>query len=83
MLAKTTVDLIDVRLDQAKDLAHRRGRTLRALLEEGLHAVLKEHSTHESFNHRDASVSGGWMSDDLGGRTMSELIHATYDRPQS
>ena len=80
---KTTNDLNDVLLSQAKDLAHRRGCTLRSLLDEGLHAVLKEHSTRGSFNLRDASVSGGWMSDDLGGRTMSELIHATYDRPQS
>jgi hypothetical protein len=80
---KTTVDISDALLAQAKDLAHRRGCTLRSVIEEGLHQVLKQDEARGGFTLRDASVAGGWLTDEARGRTMMELIHGTYDQEQA
>ena len=80
---KTTVEINDALLAMAKDLAHRRGCTLRSVLEEGLHHVLKQDGGRHEFSLRDASVGGGWLTDEARGRTMADLIHGTYEAEQS
>ncbi len=78
---KTTVDITDALLEQAKELAHRRGCTLRSLLEQALHQLLKDDADRKAFSLRDASVGGGWLTEEASARSMTELIHGTYDRP--
>ncbi|MBW2245376.1 MAG: DUF2191 domain-containing protein, partial [Deltaproteobacteria bacterium] len=39
---KTTIDIADSILEQARDLAARQGTTLRALVEEGLRGVVED-----------------------------------------
>ncbi|MGE0798658.1 MAG: hypothetical protein AB7G13_05755 [Lautropia sp.] len=54
---KTTVDISDSLLEEAKRAAARRGVTLRALLESGLRKVIAE-APAAPFRLRDASVPG-------------------------
>jgi Bacterial antitoxin of type II TA system, VapB len=46
---KTTIDISDPLLDQAKRLAHRQGTTVRALVEQGLRLVVAEKSRSAGF----------------------------------
>ena len=55
---KTTVDIADDLLNRAKQVAAAEKTTLRALLEEGLRAVLRARRKGRRFRLRDASVDG-------------------------
>lgn len=64
---KTTVEIDDELLRQAKLRAAERGETLRALLERGLQRELDATQPHTGgYEMRDASVGGSWLRD---GRT--------------
>ena len=61
---KTTVEIDDELLRQAKLRAAERGETLRALLERGLRRELDETRTSiHGYEFRDATVGGGWLRD--------------------
>ena len=54
---KTTLDISDPLLDQARKIAARDGETLRALVEQGLRKVVAERSARSKpFRLRDMSV---------------------------
>jgi hypothetical protein len=54
---KTTLDISDPLLDQARKIAARDGETLRALVEQGLRKVVAERSARaKPFRLRDMSV---------------------------
>jgi hypothetical protein len=77
---KTTVDIADSILDEARKLAAREGTTLRPLLERGLRQVLSEtKKTKRPFKLRDTSVKGGgWLRPELraaGWDGLRELIY--------
>jgi hypothetical protein len=55
---KTTVDIADPLLAEAKRVAAARGITLRELVEEGLRAVLTTPNPAQPFKLRDASFRG-------------------------
>jgi hypothetical protein len=56
---KTTIDIADPLLRQARELAARRGITLRAVVEEALREVLAAHGrSRRAFKLRDCSVGG-------------------------
>lgn len=55
---KTTIEISDALLEAAKREARARGSTLRALVEEGLRAVLEKDAGPDRFCLRDASVDG-------------------------
>jgi hypothetical protein len=56
---KTTIDIADPLFEAAKTLAERERTTLRALIEEGLRAVLAGKTTSKPFKLRDARFKGG------------------------
>lgn len=56
---KTTIEIADPLLTEARDLARRERTTLRALIEEGLREVLKRQGAAQPFRLRDASFRGG------------------------
>ena len=55
---KTTVDIADGLLDEAKAAARRRNTTLRALVEDGLRRTLDAPET-SAFELRDTTMRGG------------------------
>jgi hypothetical protein len=59
-IVKTTIEIADPLLVEAKSVAAREGTTVRALVEEGLRLVVKSRSATKTarFRLRDASVKG-------------------------
>ena len=56
---KTTIEIADALLDQARTTAAREGITVRALVEEGLRTVLQQRRARRTrFQLRDASFKG-------------------------
>lgn len=62
---KTTIELSDGLLAEAKRIAKRDGTTLKALVEQGLHRTIEERKTRRAFTLRDAAVNGQGVSPDL------------------
>ena len=55
---KTTIDIADALLVEAKTVAAREGTTLRELVEQGLREALGKRRRTAQFKLRDASVDG-------------------------
>ena len=55
---KTTVEISDPLMREARKAAEREGRTLRSLLEEGLREVLSGRGRKREFRLRDGSFKG-------------------------
>lgn len=55
---KTTLDIADPLLEEAKVLAAESGTTLRALVEEGLRHVVTRQRARKPFHLRDARFKG-------------------------
>lgn len=62
-LMKTTIEISDNLFERAKRHAARHGTTLRALVEEGLSAVLREGARRPPYRLRDASYGRGGLTD--------------------
>jgi hypothetical protein len=69
---KTTIEISDSLLREARGLAARQGVTLRALVERGLHCVVAEMASGRTFKLRQASFKGEGL--------QPEFRHATWDR---
>jgi hypothetical protein len=69
---KTTMEISDSLLREARRLAAREGVTLRTLVERGLHRVIAETKHDAPFKLRRASFKGKGL--------QSELHHASWDR---
>ncbi len=78
---KTTVDLSGPLLEEAKAVAAREKTTLRALVEEGLRAILERKRSGRRFRLRDASFKGGrGLHPDFAARGgWARLREAAYD----
>lgn len=74
---KTTVDITDSLLAEAKRRAAEHGTSLRSLIEEGLRAVLGQPS-HADFRLQDASVDGEGLSSEFAGRSWDAVRDAIY-----
>jgi Bacterial antitoxin of type II TA system, VapB len=69
---KTTLDISDPLLREARHIAARDGTTLRALVEQGLRNVVAEKKQKRTFRLRKASFKGRGL--------RPELIDASWDR---
>ena len=76
---KTTIDIADSLLDQARRLAARRGATVRSLVEAGLRQVLAESRKEAPFTLRDASFKGRGLQQGMDENSWSRLRDMAYE----
>lgn len=75
---KTTIDIHDVLLEQAKRHAKETGRTLRSLVEDGLREVLSQPKPAESYKLEDYSYGDPDGPNPLENYTWAELRDLIY-----
>ena len=75
---KTTVELPDGLLKEAKRIAKREGTTVRALLEQGLRRALEERLQPRAFELRDGSVGGQGLNPELAGAPWDVVRDLVY-----
>jgi hypothetical protein len=76
---KTTIDIADALLDQARAAADEDGTTLRALVEEALRQVLAQRSRRKPFVLRRASFKGRGLQPEWQGRDGDAIRRASYE----
>lgn len=76
---KTTVEIPDALLEEARRIAQRDRTTLRGLVEEGLRRVLGERTAHTGFRLRKVSFGGQGLSDDLSDPAWEEIRRRAYE----
>jgi len=75
---KTTIELPDPLLEQARRFAAARRMTLKALIEQGLRTVMAEKPEEKPFRLRDCSFDGGTgMAPEL--KTWEQIRDIIYD----
>jgi hypothetical protein len=76
---KTTVEIPDSLLEEAKRLASREGTTVRALVEEGLRRTLTERNRATEFRLRKATFRGTGLQPALAGASWEQIRDAAYE----
>jgi hypothetical protein len=76
---KTTLDIADPLLAEAKAMARKEKTTVRALVERGLRLALAEHKIGRRFKLRDASVTGKGLRPDASELSWDQLRALTYE----
>lgn len=76
---KTTVDIPQSLLDEAKKLAANHRTTVKALVEEGLRRVISEHQRSEGFHLRKATFKGAGLQPDMEGVSWEGLRERAYE----
>lgn len=76
---KTTIELPDSLLSEARRVAEREGGTLRSLIEEGLRKVLADHRKRASFKLRDCSVAGEGLASDVPDASWEAIRDRIYE----
>lgn len=76
---KTTIEISDAVLSEAKEAARREGRTLRSLVEEGLRLALERHEGGGQFRLRNASVGGRGVRAGVEGASWEEILEMAYE----
>jgi len=75
---KTTVEISDALLSEARRVAARRGVTLRTILEEGLRQVLKAERGKPRFTLRDASFGGTGLDPEFADGNWERIRDTAY-----
>ena len=76
---KTTLDIADPLLREAKNVAAREGTTLRALVEQGLRQVMSEKKQKRPFRLRKASFQGRGLRPELAGAGWDRVRDLAYE----
>lgn len=76
---KTTIDIADSLMNEAKRLAAKEGTTLRALVEEGLRRLLGERKASRGFRLRDVAFGGTGLEPDLREAPWEEIRQRAYE----
>ena len=73
---KTTVEIPDALLAEAKTIAHRRGIPLRRLIEDGLRTSIRQYGGHRArFRLKDASFGGEGPAKDLSWPEVRSIVY--------
>jgi predicted DNA-binding ribbon-helix-helix protein len=76
---KTTIDIPDPVLDEARKLAEREGTTVKALVERGLRRVLADDRKRSAFTLRKASFKGKGLRPELENASWDRLRELAYE----
>jgi hypothetical protein len=76
---KTTVEISDPLLREARKLAAREGVTLRTVIERGLHRVITETKQGTPFKLRRASFKGKGLQPDLRHASWEHIRDLAYE----
>jgi hypothetical protein len=76
---KTTVEIADPLLNDARKLAAREGVTLRTLVERGLSRVVRESKKPAAFKLRSAAFKGRGLQEEFRDAVWEEVSEAAYE----
>jgi hypothetical protein len=76
---KTTIEIADPLLKEARKVAQRDGTTLRALVEQGLRQVVSENKARRPFKLRDGSFKGRGLHPDFAEGDWDKIRAAIYE----
>jgi hypothetical protein len=75
---KTTVEIVDPLLAEAKRVAAREGTTVRALIEEGLRRVIEERQARSAFTLRRATFRGNGLTAEVREGSWERIRELVY-----
>ena len=76
---KTTIEISDAILEEAKQAAAKEGVTLRSLVEEGLRKVMRERQVNQEFQLRDASFQGKGLRSEVQDGSWERIREIIYE----
>lgn len=77
---KTTVEIPDTLLEEARKLATRQDTTLRVLIIEGLRRVVAERKRTGTFRLRKATFRGTGLQPDVAGASWERIREMAYEK---
>lgn len=75
---KTTIEIPDDLVKEAKALARKQGTTLKSIIERGIRTTLKEEQRGAKFQLTDKSVKGRGLQDDFQRAKWADIRDAAY-----
>jgi Arc/MetJ family transcription regulator len=75
---KTTIEISDSLLDEAKKLAAKEGTTVRAYVEQGLRRVVAERKSRGAFRLRKATFKGKGLQPGMQDATWERIRETIY-----
>ncbi len=76
---KTTIDIPDSLLKEAKKLSAQRQITLRSLVEQGLREIISRQKSDQKFKLRKASFRGNGLQNEFHGESWQKIRAAAYE----
>lgn len=76
---KTTVDISDALLEEAKKIASKQGTTVRSLIEQGLRHVLVEYEEPRAFKLRKVTFKGKGLHPTAEGHSWDRIRELAYE----
>jgi len=76
---KTTVEISDALMREARKVAHREGVTFRTLVERGLHKVVAENKQTKPFKLRSVTFKGRGLRPELRGASWDKIRDLIYE----
>lgn len=75
---KTTIEISDSLLDEARRLAAKEGTTVRAYVEQGLRRIVAERKSRGQFRLRKATFKGKGLQPGVQGATWERIRETIY-----
>jgi CRISPR/Cas system-associated protein Csm6 len=76
---KTTVEISDSLLEEARKLAAKDGTTVRAFVEQGLRRIVAERKSRGVFKLRKATFVGNGLQPGAAGATWEQIRDVIYE----
>lgn len=76
---KTTIQIADSVLEEAREVAAREQTTLKELVEDGLRKIISERKKKDVFRLRKASFKGKGLQPQFAGASWEKLRAAVYE----